>query len=100
MQNHQAEAGIAACQSLFALHPEDVVAPIEFCADGFDWVEEIAKTIAADALDPRHAYRIKHLAAALVWIANELGQYARGESETRYARLVAAGIIAKESRHV
>ncbi len=93
MQNctHSPEA--ETCKALFGQYPEDVIGPIKSAADALLWLEEIFTTIKNEALNERKGYRIKRLADAGTYIAQEFSNYAGCEHETMLARLHDAGII-------
>lgn len=95
-------ASVEICRDLFGEHPEDVIAPIHCTADALMWLETIFQAIARDALKKGPGYRIKYLAEAGAYIANDMGNYAEHFHETVIQRLRDAGVAqtsAEESCH-
>jgi hypothetical protein len=94
-------AGIEVCKSLFDHHPEDVIAPLGYAGEALGWLEELFRTIVADAPDERKRYRIKQLAELGAHVACESGNFAGSMHETFQQKLQEAGIVlAKGENHV
>lgn len=68
----------AACRTIFGVHPEDVIAPIEFSCAALMQIEQILTVIVetARAADHRSAGRIKLLAEAAGYIASDISNTA------------------------
>lgn len=90
MHTHSPE--VEACKALFGQYPEDVISPLKSAADALLWLNEICTTIKNEALDERKGYRIKRLADAGAYIAQEFSNYAGCEYETMLDCLNDAGI--------
>lgn len=94
-------ADIEFCKRLFDNHPEDVIAPLGYAGEALGWLEELFRTIAAEALKERNGYRIKHLAELGAHVACDSGGFAGSQHETLKEALIAAGItLAEGESHV
>lgn len=82
----------SACRSLFGVHPEEVISPLNCASDTLGWLEEILRTIAKEA-DKCRSYRIKRLAEAGAYIASDIGNFADCEHEKYRDALIAAGVV-------
>lgn len=81
-ENGAVSANIEMCKALLGKHPDDVLMPMKAASDTLSWLEELFKTIAADALDAREGYRIKHLAEAGAYIACDFANFVGAEHES------------------
>lgn len=83
-----------AVQAAFGFFPEDVIAPAKAAADMLHGLDEIFKSIAAEAEknDSVSFFRIKHLAKAGAYLAFDHANYIGGNYEEMTRNLEKAGI--------
>lgn len=88
------ETIMSVCEKAFGLHPEDVIAPTKAAADMCHWLDEIFKTIRAEAESngPVSHFRIKHLANAGAYLAFDYSNYLGCQHEDMAAKLAEVGI--------
>lgn len=87
---------IDACCTTFGKCPADVIAPINYTAEALMQLHEIFKTISNEALNDGRGFRIKALADAGAYIANDISNFAGYEHEAMIGNLKAAGLVQAE----
>ena len=84
---------IAAVKEAFGQYPEDVLGPIKMADEAFGWLNEIFVSIQREVEGENFALRIAKLAAAGVYLADDIGSYCGAEHETMRQKLQEAGVI-------
>jgi hypothetical protein len=87
-------------EEAFGLYPEDVIAPARVAADVFHQLNELFRAIKAEAEKECSisTLRIKHLAGAGAYLANDFADYTCSIFQDMAAKLNAAGIQIGESK--